>query len=1539
MQNVNNINTNVTSGKGMIKDLNDSYIGKDVLSHARNAVLNSHQGDLFVYGNEPSNLECWNFPYQFNGSVPLKDKKHLIFTTDNTNSEIGIASELDCSYKTLMNDKCLNFNLDYPIIGRSKETDDCSEVVTFVNNWNPIRRLDINKIPYKYTVADDDCKTKTYTKDIDCDSLNLFRNISIPKVKVDKTAAGELPNGMYQFLVAYAIADQKYSDYYALTKPLAIFDQSGIGGGMTVNISNLDLDFTQYELVLVSTNKGVSTARQVGFFSTSQDTVTITNNNFPIEIPLGNLVITKKNYEKAGIISGNSQYLMIADLTQKPRLNYQLQAFDITSEYVVEQHLADYYKEEGENVGLWRDEVYSYWIRFLYPDGSYSEDFNIPGRRVLSDEKSTVSGADIFEFDSNTGLEKPKQVYKYEAYNTAQKMIVQNNDFVNNSREYGRGFLAYHESTELYPDNKLMFGEDACTPIRHHRMPDESRCPRYSNIKGVMYINVLGIRFKNIPHPLDENGNPANVVGYMILRGDRSGGNKTIEGRGLLTNMRGYTDVSAASADDAVEVMYSNYPVNSLKSDAFFSGSPTLNKNGNESNVAPLTKYYNDRFSFYSPHGYFGNKYRMGREFIIESEEVAKVTGNFEPVYKHPKHKLMTNFTLYFSVLTGVVEGLLEQSGKTTVITNHMQYDAAGSAVGTEIAGVSTSTASIFPTTVIQKTSTAYSLLGISKNMNPLEIAKRVIINALIVLAAAGAFIYLSAEFAMNALKIIMGFSGYEQYAYQYNSKASFDAQLPVKIDNKRRYALKQPRYITDGLHNIDNKVLNNFGKQNSIYVEFNKELKEPLTEDDSRKTMSAFGTASNPQQIVSSIGSAYYATSKTKNPSQYGQLDSVRLVKASDDISIDEIGDFYISPVIFGGDCIINRFQIMTKQPVFTQDLAGFDNPDGTEFNYRLYRNIAYPRFWADFTAYQIGDIITKSPSLGKLPAAKYNLDGKGNSASSTAWTVQGRYFYTSINGVLDFFAEADYNFSLRERKDGDYFYSDESSSLSEIFRADRLKKPEPFNLDPSFAKLQADQIFGKQQAIDYNPTVDSQCKRRDKNALIYSLPAFKGTKIDNWQYFLPNNYFSFDQNDYGNLTTIKKLDQDRVIFLFDKSSPYVSFGQDELQTTDGRKVTIGDGGLFARTPREMQHTDVYWGNSKSKHAFVSTQFGSFYPSFSQGRILNFTGKLEEISQEGMHYWCQQYMPIKLYEYYPEYPQIENPFTGAGYFTFFDNSNKTVYITKRDFIPKANYNGKIRYDTELESFILGSRKISVRDTSYFDDISWTLSYSADNKSFVSFHDWHPDGVIQTENHFITIKGTKAYKHNERFDSFCNFYGQDFPFDLAYCSTTGKQVHIVNSIEYILEVYKYKNKGMDKFHVLNENFDKLIVYNSEQVSGFLTLVKETSSPYVNYSYPKPNDTGLDILFSKVEQKYRVNQFNDLNRDRGQSSGNEYPIWFSDSSGYKRILNPKVIDLQKPATQRKAFMHYNNFFWLSKTVSGSNKFLVKFFDTNLTLSSR
>ncbi len=1542
-QNTTTVDTVATTKAGLITDLNTSYVGKEQYSYARNTVRNSKDGDLGTLGNEPSNTLCFQAPYKIVGTINLPEDQVLIFSGDGGSSEIGIGDIKTCQYTKVLNQACLNFSDKYPIIGVARKDFNKGIVVTFTDKNNPVRRIDLSKVD----------------KIISCEDSLLFKNIDLPCLEVKRGQVGSIPNGMYSVALAYVVDGQLFSDWYSITNRIQLYSENN-SNSIDVSISGLDEQFDQFKLVLVGnyidpTTKGATKlAKIVGTYSTKIKSVTISDfiNATYNEIPLESLVIKKPTWQKAGVISSNSNYLLLGDLVGRNEENYQLKAMKIETEYVIEQVLANYYEVDGSDVSYYGDENYDFYIQGVYTSGEETDKYHIPGREATADDRSTISSPDVYEYDKEVQeCEEVGKIEKWQVVNTAGKMIPTNEEFKCDRRVLGTGEMGYFESTDFYADNEDMFGKWANTPIRYHKFPDECKVPRYQVINGKTYINIKGVRFRNIPR----FDNP-EIVGYKITRSDRKGGNGTVIARGLMTNIRSYFDDATNQT-----VMFSNYPVNDLNPDVFLSKKQTFFKNNTERDYVPLTEYYNDRFNFYSPHTLFEPRYSLGSEIKIESEEIATITGKFETVYEHPQQKLLNQFSFWLAASVGFIEATLTLLGKGSSRVTTASGEVLGQQNNTHSDVYSTidynlnSVEDLINFDIIGfLTGALTSVTGVRSAAGGLSKVNRIVkvIKAALAIIASLAIkvpfsILNGIQEADKIFQIIYDFTGYTNYVYQYNSHAVFNQSVCVSDGNKRRKLATNAQYIPADVVTIEDTTYNNLLREKSVYLRLNKKISKPKNKDNSRNNISGFGLCDNPEKQVTSIGSAFYVTNKTPNPNQYGRLGSSSPVSIHScplpftveptKLNPDPVET---TPILYGGDCIITRFQFQKRMQFFNQNIAGTNYPNGTEYDYKLYRNIAYPRYWMDTTKYDFAELVTgKSLSYSthaRTTQSRHNLDCKKRNDGKSMTRIDDSYMYLSNNTVMDFFVECDYNINFREKTEQP-FYSKNNTNITQIFRADRLDKEEEFNINRVWSDIYTTEIFAQQQREDFDPL--NPIPVSQPNSVIYSLPSFNLQKADNWQYFLPANYFAFSETDFGKLTAMHKIDEDRIIFLFSKASPFVTMGRSLLKLS-GQTVTIGDGGLFAQDPRELMPTDNNYAACNSRYAFSNTHTGRYYPSARQGRIINYTNSLDDISRQGISYWCKNYMPIFLYSYFPSYEEVENPIGGVGYLTAFDSFNETVYLTKRDFAPKREYIKDITH--ENGQFYYKGKLVSLRDTNYFNDISWTLSYSPGDKAFISWHDWHPDWIIQTDNHFMSVKDGGVWKHNESYDSFCTFYGKQYPWTVGHVSSSGQQIETVRSIEYILEAYTYKNNGRDRFHKLNENFDSLQVKNSEQISPVLYMVHGNPNPEQNLQYPKKNITNpvaYDIIFHKEENKYRVNQFWDAVKDRGEFSSTEVHLFPTDESGYKHVLNPMAIDIDKPEEQRKKFRHYYNEFFLTKTNSGSTKFITKLLNVKKLISLR
>jgi len=458
--------------------------------------------------------------------------------------------------------------------------------------------------------------------------------------------------------------------------------------------------------------------------------------------------------------------------------------------------------------------------------------------------------------------------------------------------------------------------------------------------------------------------------------------------------------------------------------------------------------------------------------------------------------------------------------------------------------------------------------------------------------------------------------------------------------------------------------------------------------------------------------------------------------------------------------------------------------------------------------------------------------------------------------------------------------------------------------------------------------------------------LPTVLEGKKDGWRIYLPNNYRDFKSK----VTAIRPVGKNGALMLFDRDSPVQIQGTETLESDMGTKITVGDGALFNKPLQALVNTDqsYEYGSCQDKFSILNTPMGIFWVSQSLGKIFTIGQGLEEISASGMRWWFGKFLPYRILDDFPNFEAIDNPVVGVGCQASYDNNFLMVYFSKKDYELKKDlpagitvtYVGGIDFIATSGNRATGT-KIKLGDPTYFNDVSWTISYDPKTKAWISFHDWHPTFMIASNQNFITIKNNTFWRHNDRTDSFCNYYNTDYPFQVEYVVDTGQTVNTLKSIEYILESYIYDIDGIDRFQILDFNFDELTVYNSEQVSGQLRLnMAPKDNPFSRLNYPAPTASHIDIMYEKVEQKFRVNQFWDVTADRGEYNVNvQRPIWLTGWDGYKRELNPANLNYAKSVFERKKFRHYYNNVLFTRKVSGNAKMLMKISNNKNLFSPR
>ena len=283
-----------TFSKGMVKDYNETFIGEGLYTHARNAVNNSHDGQIGVIGNEPSNIFCVKLPYSLIGSIHLYDDQWVVFTTNDIDSEIGIFDESACTYTKVVNARCLNFKKSHLITGTFRYRYDCERIIYWDDSINPSRTMDIDNVPYIYTdKVVGGCIQRTYTDQLNCEAIRLASLIKYPCLKLSKgQVAGTLPNGTYQACIAYTINKVRVSDYIGLSEAQSLFTFQNISSSLQLEIIDIDRTFDEFELVLVTNINQQTVCKRLGYYSTVQGTIYIDRWDLEyVTIPISDVVL------------------------------------------------------------------------------------------------------------------------------------------------------------------------------------------------------------------------------------------------------------------------------------------------------------------------------------------------------------------------------------------------------------------------------------------------------------------------------------------------------------------------------------------------------------------------------------------------------------------------------------------------------------------------------------------------------------------------------------------------------------------------------------------------------------------------------------------------------------------------------------------------------------------------------------------------------------------------------------------------------------------------------------------------------------------------------------------------------------------------------------------------------------------------------------------------------------------------------------------------------------------------------------------------
>lgn len=827
--------------------------------------------------------------------------------------------------------------------------------------------------------------------------------------------------------------------------------------------------------------------------------------------------------------------------------------------------------------------------------------------------------------------------------------------------------------------------------------------------------------------------------------------------------------------------------------------------------------------------------------------------------------------------------------------------------------------------------------------------------NIIQLLSASTLFLNNWGQGTNEALDLLLNFSQAQQYALQQISQCFYNSFNKEQQPTQYRHFINNSQYLGSSFQELDaNTKINNLYRASTVVVDLASQVANPTIIDTSKRTVGSIGGIfDSPTESATQVtASSYYAALKVRLQNQYGQIGNVKQIPVGcvNSIIQQEREKTITSPILFGGDIYITRYTEKNTMFFFYEWLYG--QPEFFEYNYLQRRMIQFPTYWINSKKFDTGDFLTGLvSSIGSgfnqssFPSGFRALDSNG---PTIEFIIKKGYFYLFNSGVRDFYVESEVNVGYRDWEEPiqrRHYDHETFNSLSDLFSSnpDIIKADNFYKYDYSLSISKSFQNFASWANVQptyYDPFIAESCYTLHPKRVIYSLPQQSSEQIrDSWRIFLANNYRDFRSN----ILALKNIGLSGAVIFFYNDSPIQIQGVETLQANSGTKITIGDGELLAQPKQNLTNADreYQYGACQNLRSIINTPAGLFWIGQDQGKIYTEKEGIGNIAMKYMQYWCARYLPYEILKSFPNFELTDNPITGVACQSIFDSQNDFIYFTKKDFKLRDDLPvGTIIEYQGLDNFLSNGLQFKLGDPLFFDDASWTLSYDIKSDQWISWHDWHPNLMMPSKNTFHSILDNGVWKHNDRCDLYCNYYGVDYPFEIEWINNTTIQVNIVKSLEYQLEVYKYDVNCYDRYLFLENNFDEAIIYNNEQCSGLLRLNQTPlNDPIGITTYPKFNLSSVDILYSKVENKYRLNQIFDLTDDRGQFSFAERMIWNTQANGYDRVLNPLNINYQKDPFQRKRMRHYQNNAFFRKKICSNEKFILNFNTEKLQYSYR
>jgi hypothetical protein len=345
----------------------------------------------------------------------------------------------------------------------------------------------------------------------------------------------------------------------------------------------------------------------------------------------------------------------------------------------------------------------------------------------------------------------------------------------------------------------------------------------------------------------------------------------------------------------------------------------------------------------------------------------------------------------------------------------------------------------------------------------------------------------------------------------------------------------------------------------------------------------------------------------------------------------------------------------------------------------------------------------------------------------------------------------------------------------------------------------------------------------------------------------------------------------------------------------TEDSSIYIGSGNIFPAHPKELKNSQNSFGGQSHFKSRTQTEYGTFYMDSASGIPFLLSDTLNDISLSSLRNFFQQNGPVLFLS------QFENLTSERflspnliGYSSTYDPRFKRLIINKKDFSILPEHQSKFKYklqvsDTPLVSGITTPltlwynshnfyyndntgtpQLVTIEDPTYFENLSFTISYSFLSSHFVSFHSYLPYYLFNSSENFYSCfkyspTESSIFEHSSL--QYQTYYGTKYSHIVDLVLKNSPLERKTNSSIYYSARSSFFDSVLKQFRSVPSTYTSFIAYNTNQSTGELTLNLK------NESFEQEDSTSISLL-SLTDNYFRINNLRDLVISPQQ------PIWDS-----------------------------------------------------------